>query len=180
MTKLFLTFCINHTPKIPAIKTIRAHVCSATNPTALPKKLRWHQQHFLRWQVMPQRPSPRVFWVHLLTYLTIFSRPLSFGGEPPVPSPPSKSPMIESTVAAIPAQRVESPKNIVIICSRITIRIFSGKDIFWSRTFSRICLILTNCVWRSFRFCDSIYSLACFSVFKSSNLSLYNRLCSSE
>ena len=33
-------FCINHTPIIPAPKTVKAHVCSATNPMTLPKKLK--------------------------------------------------------------------------------------------------------------------------------------------
>ena len=44
-TLLFLTFFINHTPISPVAKTIRVHVCSATNPTAFPRK-RKHQQHF--------------------------------------------------------------------------------------------------------------------------------------
>ena len=35
----FLTFCINHTPISPATKTIKVHVCSATNPVALTKTL---------------------------------------------------------------------------------------------------------------------------------------------
>ena len=69
----------------------------------------------------------------------------------------------------------------VIPCSWNKVQILSAKDVFLSRTFSRICLILATCVWRYFRFCDSISSLACFSVFRSSgNLSLYNCLCSSK
>ena len=35
-----LTLCITHTPMSPATETIKAHVCSATNPTAFPRKLK--------------------------------------------------------------------------------------------------------------------------------------------
>ena len=45
-TKLFLTFCINHTLINPATKIIKAHVCSATNPTAFPRNLKLRQQYF--------------------------------------------------------------------------------------------------------------------------------------
>ena len=34
------TFCVIHIPVSPATKTIKAHVCSATNPSALPQKLK--------------------------------------------------------------------------------------------------------------------------------------------
>ena len=44
---------------------------------------------------------------------------LSFGEEPPVPPPPSKSPMTESTIVATSAKRAESVEIIVIICSQI-------------------------------------------------------------
>ena len=36
----FLTSCINHIPISSARKTTKAYVCLATNPTALPKKLK--------------------------------------------------------------------------------------------------------------------------------------------
>ena len=39
-TQLFLTFCINHTLLSPATKIIKANVCSATDPTAFPRKLK--------------------------------------------------------------------------------------------------------------------------------------------
>ena len=120
-----------------------------------------------------------------------FKAPLSFGGGPPIPPPPPKWPITESTIVAITAKKAESVEIIVIIYSRSKIqilsgkdvllsKILSGKDVLLSKTFSRVSLFLTTWVWRSFRFCDSISSLACFSVFKPSNLSLYNCLCSSE
>ena len=34
------TLCINHAPISPATKTVKAHACSAMNPTALPRKPR--------------------------------------------------------------------------------------------------------------------------------------------
>ena len=37
---LFSTFCINHTIKSPATKTIKSLVYSATNPTTLLRKLK--------------------------------------------------------------------------------------------------------------------------------------------
>ena len=107
-----------------------------------------------------------------------FKAPLTFGGEPPVPPP--KTPVIARTIFEIVIESAVSIENSVMPCSRNKVRIVSANDVFWSRTFSKVCLILATCVWRSFQFCDSISSLACFSVFKSSNLSLYNCLCSSE
>ena len=47
-TQPFLTLCINQTPISPAKKTITAHVCSATNPTALPKKPKMAPKNFPR------------------------------------------------------------------------------------------------------------------------------------
>ena len=113
-----------------------------------------------------------------------FSRPLRLLMEnllSPPPAPPTlpRSPMTESTIVVIPAKRTVSVEIIVTIYSGIKVRILSGKCVFLSRTFSMVYLILATCVWRSFRFCDNISNLACFSVFKSSNLSLYNCLCSS-
>ena len=63
---------------------------------------------------------------------------------------------------------MESAVNIdimVIPCSRNKVRIFSAKDVSLSSIFSMVCLILATCVSRSFRFCDNISSLACFSIF---------------
>ena len=115
----------------PTTKTIRADVYSATDPTALPKKLKMTPTTL---PAMAGNTSTG-FPASLLSasanlYNYFFKTPLYFGGEPPVPPPLPKSPVIESIVVAIPAKKVESPKRIVIICLRITIRIFSGKDIF--------------------------------------------------
>ena len=85
-----------------------------------------------------------------------------------------------SAIVEMVIERAVSIEKIVIPCSRNKAVILSAKDVFLSRTFSRVCLILATCVRRSFQFCDNISSLACFSVFKSSNLSLYSCLCSSE
>ena len=56
----------------------------------------------------------------------------------------------------------------VIPCSRNKVRIHSAKDVPLSRIFSIVRFIFTNCVLRSFQFSDSISSLACFLVYKSS------------
>ena len=85
-----------------------------------------------------------------------------------------------STIVEIDIERAVSTENMVMPCSRNKVRIISAKDVFLSRTFSRICLILTTCVWRSFRFCDSISRLGCFSVFRWPDLSLYNCFYSSK
>ena len=94
--------------------------------------------------------------------------------------PPPKTPVKASTIVEMVIERAVTIEKIVVPCSRNKVRNLSAKDVFLSKTFSRVCLILATCVWRSFRFCDSISNLACFSVFKSSNLSLYSCLCSSE
>ena len=75
-----------------------------------------------------------------------FRVPLSFGGVPPVPTPPPKSPMTESTIVAMPVKKAESVEIMIIICSQIKIRIFSDKGLSLSKTFSRVCLILATCV----------------------------------
>ena len=62
------------------------------------------------------------------------------------PLPPPKSPMTESTIAAIPTKRAVNVKIIVTTCSRIKVRILSGKGVFLSRTYSMVCLILVTCV----------------------------------
>ena len=168
-----------HKRTSPATKTIRAHVCSATNPMAFPRKLK------IAPTILPTTVGNTsvTFPASLLSAsanLSIFSAlPPSFGGETSVLSPPPKSPMTECTIVAIPAKRAESVQIMTTNCSRIKIRILYGKGMFLSRTFSRVCLILANCVCRSFQFCDSISNLACFLVFKSSSLCLYNCLCSS-
>ena len=178
---LFLTFCINHQPTSPATKAIKAHVCLATNPTAFPRKLK------IAATTLPTIASngSATFPASLLSPFASLSihflkASSSFGGELPA-APPNhpKTPIMAMTIAQIVIERAVSIENIVIPCPRKKVRILSANDVFWSKTFSMVCLILATCVWRSFRYCDSISSLACFSVFKSSSLSLYNGLRSS-
>ena len=92
-----------------------------------------------------------------------FRVPLPFDGVPPVPPlPPPKALVMTRTIVAMVTEKGVNIENIVIPCSRNKVRILSAKDVSLSRTFSSICLILPTCVWRSFRFCDSISSLAFF------------------
>ena len=105
-----------------------------------------------------------------------FKIPSTFGGEPPPPLCP-KTPIMESTIVEIVIERAVNTEKIVVPCLRNKVQFISVKDVFLSRTFSRVRLTLATCVCRSFRFCDSISSLACFLVFESSNLSLYSCLC---
>ena len=106
--------------------------------------------------------------------------PSSFDGEPPAPPLPPKTPVIARTIVEMVLERAVWIENMVMSCSQNKVQILSSKDVFLSRTFSRVYLILVTCVRRSFRFCDIISNLACFSIFKSFNLSLYNCLYSSE
>ena len=92
------TLCINHTLISPATKTIKAHVCSTTNPMAFPKKPRMAPT------TLPTiaRNASTAFTASLLSASAnlsnhFFKAPLSFVGGPPPPPPPSKSPMAEST-----------------------------------------------------------------------------------
>ena len=179
-TKLFLTFCFNHQPTSPATKTIKAHVCLATNPTAFLRKLR-----------IPPTTLPTMagnasaaFPASLLSafanlYNHFFKTPSFFGGEPPASPPLPKTPVMARTIIEIVIEKAVSIENIVMPCSRNKVRIPSVRDVSLSRTFAMVYLILATCIWRSCRFCDNVSSLACFSVFKSSNLSLCNCLCSS-
>ena len=141
------------------------------------------QQHFPKWQAMLQWPFLQTFWVHLLTYLTTVSRSLLLLVEnllslPPPPTLP-KTPVIARTIVEIVIERAVSIENMAIPCSENKVRILSANDAFWSRTYSRVFLILATCVWRYFQFLDSISSLAFFSVFRSPNLSLCNCFCPS-
>ena len=118
----------------PLTKTIRTHICSATNPTVFPRKLKI--------------------------------------------APAALPTIAGNTSTAFPAsllsQSADLSNHFFKAPSRNKARIFSAKYVSLLRTLSRVCLILATCVRRSFRFCESISGLACFSVFKSSNLSLYS------
>ena len=69
----------------------------------------------------------------------LFKTPLSFGVEPPPPPPPPPPKIVEMVV-----ERAVSIENMA--CSRNRARMFSAKDVFLSRNFSRVCLVLTTCV----------------------------------
>ena len=177
--QLFLTFCINHQPRSSATKKIKVHVCSATNPTVFPRKLK------IALKILPTIAGNAsiAFSAILLSASAslsshFFKAPLSFGGETPVPLPPANACNSKYNCWIVIVMTVNI-ENMVIPCSRNRVRILSANNEFSWRNFSRLCLILAICVWRPFRFCASISSLALFSVFKSSNLSLYNYFCSS-
>ena len=162
-------------------KTIKAHVHSATDPTTFPRKLKMAPKKL----PMISGNFSTAFSARLLSASAslpnhFFKVLLSFDGEPPLPPPSPKAPAIARTIVEIIIEMTVSIGNIVMPCSRNKVRILYAKDVSLSRTFSRVCLILETCVWRSFRFCDSISRLACFSVFMLPNLSLYNCFCSSE
>ena len=75
-----------------------------------------------------------------------FNIPSSFGGEPPVPPPPQKTPVIARAIVEMVIERAVSNENIVMPCSQKRVRILSANDVFLLRTFSRVCLILATCV----------------------------------
>ena len=137
--------CITHTPISPAIKKIRAHVCSAKNSTALPKKLRMASTTLPTIAGNASAALP----VSLLSASAslsnhFFQTPSSFGGESPV-SPPKTSVMARKIVEMV-IERAVSIENMVIPCSRNKVRILSAKDVSLSRTFSTVFLILATCV----------------------------------
>ena len=72
-----------------------------------------------------------------------FKVPQPFPGEPP---PPPKTPVIARTIVEMVIERAVRIENMVMPCSRNKARILSVKDVFLSRTFSRVCLILGTCV----------------------------------
>ena len=75
-----------------------------------------------------------------------FKTPSSFDGQPSAPPSLPKTPVIASTIVELVIERAVSIEKIVIPCSRNKVRIFSADDLFLSRTFYRVCLILVTCV----------------------------------
>ena len=130
--------------------------------------LKLHQQHFLQQQAMVQRSFLQVFWVHFANLCShSFNVPWSFGGEPPASlSVPPKTSVIARTAVEIVIEKAVNIENMVISCSWKRVQILPDNDVSSSRTFAMVFLILVTCVWRSFRFFDSISSLACFWVLK--------------
>ena len=152
-------------------KKIKADICSATNPTALPRKLK----------IAPTTlPTIAAFLVSLLiafaSFVNHFFKALSsFGrGNPEAVglTPPPTTHVIARAIVEMIIERDESIDIILILCSRNRIWIRSAKDLSSSRTFSMVCLILAIWVCRSSRVSGSISRFAC--------LSLCHCLCSSE
>ena len=134
---------INHTPISPTTKTIKAHVCSTTNPTALPKKLK------IAPTTLPTIAgnASTAFPTSLLSaFANLSNYPSSFDGDPHVHLPPPKAPVIARAIAEMVIEKVVRIENMVMPCSRNKVQILSAKDVFLSRTFSRDYLILATCV----------------------------------
>ena len=113
------THCINHTPMSPATKTIKSHVCSATSPTAFPRKLK------IAPTTLPTIAgnASMAFPVSLLSASAnlsnhFFKVPLPFAGEPPVPLLPPKTPVIGRTIVEMVIERAVRIENMVMPCSR--------------------------------------------------------------
>ena len=162
-TKLFKTFCINHQPTSPPTKTIKGYVCSATNPTTFPRKLK------IAPKALPTIAgnSSTAFPASLLSVFAslsnhFFNTPSSFGGGPPAPPPPQKIPVVANIIVETVIEKAVSIENILMPCSENKVRILSANDVLRSRTFSRVCLILVTCVWRSF---DSLTVFVALPVF---------------
>ena len=60
--------------------------------------------------------------------------------------PPPKTPVKASTIVEMVIERAVTIEKIVVPCSRNKVRNLSAKDVFLSKTFSRVCLILATCV----------------------------------
>ena len=80
----------------PTTKTIKAHVCSATNPTGFPRKLK------IAPTALPTMAgnASTAFPASLLSASASLSNhffrvPLSFDGEPPAPPPLPKTPVMQ-------------------------------------------------------------------------------------
>ena len=131
----------------PTTKTTKAHVCSATNPTAFPRKLK------IAPTTLPTMVGnvSAVFPASLLRASSSLSNHffkvlLSFDAEPPAPRRHPKTLVMPRIIVEIVMDRAVSIENMVMPCSRNKVQILSAKDASLSRTFSRVCLILATCV----------------------------------
>ena len=143
----FLNFLHQPPTKKSCNKTIKAHVCSATNPTTFPRKLK------IAPIALPTvaSNSSTAFPASLLSVFAslsshFFNIPSSFGGGPPASPPPQKIPVMASIIVEIVIEKAVSFENILMPCSENKVRILSANDVLRSRTFSRVCLILVTCV----------------------------------
>ena len=110
---------------------MKAHVCSATNPTALPKKLKMATTTLPKTAGNAATPFPAIL-LSVFANLSndFFKIPSSFGGKPPAPPPPPKTPVIARSIVEIVIQIAVRTENMVIPCSRNKVRILSAKDVF--------------------------------------------------
>ena len=144
---LFLnTLFINHTLINHATKAVKAHVYSATNPMCLHKKPKMAPA------TLPTKAgnASTAFPASLLSASASLSNhfyktPSSFDGEPPATPHPRKTPVMASTIVEIVIEMTTRIENMVMPCSRNKVRILSAKDVFLSRTFPRVGLILATC-----------------------------------
>ena len=116
----FLTLCINHTPINLAPKTIKAHVCSATNPTALPRKFKIASTRLPSIAGNASTAFPASLSsaaANLLNYF--FDAPSSFVGEAEshAPPPPPKTPITANAMVEIVLYRAVSIDITVMPCS---------------------------------------------------------------
>ena len=118
-------------------------MCSATNPTTLPKKL-------TTLSTIAGNASTAFPASHLSASASLFNHlfktPSSHGGELPTPTPTPKVPVIAIIIVEMVTERAVNTGNVVMPCSRNKIPILSAKDVFLSKTFSRVCLILATSV----------------------------------
>ena len=98
-------------------ETISVNVRSATNPTVFPRKLK------IAPTALPTMTgnASKVFPASLLSIFAnlpnhFFNAPSSFGGEPPVPLPPPKTPVIAKAIVEIVIERAVSIENMVMPC----------------------------------------------------------------
>ena len=139
------TFCINHQAMSPATKTMIAHVFSATNPTALPRKLSMAPTILPTMTVNASIVFPSNIIRASASLSNHFFRVPLPDEEPLVPPlPPPKTPSMARAIVALVMDKAVSIENMVIPCSLNSVRILSPKDASLSRTFSRVCLILAN------------------------------------
>ena len=130
----------------PATKTIRAHVCSATNSTAFPRKLKVAPATL----PMITINSTAAFPASLLSASASLSN--HFSGLPaswwraPVPPSPPETPVMMRTIVAMVTEKAVNIEKMVMPCSLNKIQILSARDVSLSRTFSMVCLILATCV----------------------------------
>ena len=112
-------------------KTIKAHVCSATNPTTFPRKLK------IAPITLPKIAgnSSTALPASLLSVFAslashFFNIPSFFGGGPPASPPPQKIPVMASIIVEIVIEKAVSIENILMPENKVRIR--SANDVLRS------------------------------------------------